>query len=323
MSNKAFENLNSEKIKQLLAAVGSAPEQGNSQIEATEHNWSEPHYFNSEQLEKISSFTESLAATVAKKFTDFCRGKFEVTIVSTKQYFANDIIKQYSDGEQKFFYLPFDNDKGNRLGILGMTEKTAIEWTKLLLGDTESKENTEKELSQLEKSLLLDLASAVVRAFYQSHSSFNLSPANNLVSNQWPLELNGAEQLSQITFNVKQSDAKDGTEAFFLIPCSSLDAVSGRAKATVTGLSQENISRMIQEHFEQTSVCVTAQLGLTELSFEEMMNLQVDDILLLDKKVTDFVELIVNERTVCYGWPVQSGGRYAVAISETAFEDSA
>jgi flagellar motor switch protein FliM len=323
MSNNVSDNLSKEKIRRLLAAVGSAPKEESSQLEATEHNWSEPHYFSGEQFKKISSFTETLAAAVAKKFTDFCRGKFEVTVVSTKQYFANDIIKQYSDGEQKFFYLPFDSEKGQRLGLLGMPEKTALAWTKQLLGDTESQDNTEKELSQLEKSLLLDLACAVIRAFSQSHSSFNLSPANTLETKQWPLKMDGAEELCQISFNVKQSDAKDGTEAFFLIPCSSLDAVSGKTKKAVSEISQENISKMIQEHFEQTSVSVTAQLGRTELSFEEMMNLQVDDILLLDKKVTDFVELIVNERTFCYGWPVQSGGRYAVAVSETAFEDTA
>jgi flagellar motor switch protein FliM len=322
MSNKAFDNLTSEKIQQLLAAVGSAPKEESSQVEATEHNWTEPHYFSCEQLKNISSFAEILAAAVAKKFTDFCRGKFEATVLSTKQFFADDLVKQYSNGERKYFYLPFDSENGLRLGLLGMNEKTAIEWTKLLLGDTESKENSEKELSQLEKSLLLDLASAVVRAFSQSHTSFNFSPANNLASGQWPLDIDGAEQLCQIDFNVKQSEAKDGTEAFFLIPCGSLDAVSGKTKKDVSEISQENISKMIQEHFEQTSVCVTAQLGQTELSFEEMMNLQAGDILLLDKKVTDFVELIVNERTFCYGWPVRSGGRYAVAISETAFEDT-
>ena len=323
MSNKVTDNLTSEKIQQLLAAVGSAPKEESSQIDATEHNWSEPHYFSSEQLEEIGSFTETLSAAIAKKFTDFCQGKFEVTIVSTKEYFADDIIKQCSDGEQKFFYLPFDSENGLRLGLLGMPEKTAFAWTKQLLGDTESQDNTEKELSQLEKSLLLDLASAVVRAFSQSHSSFNLSPANTLVSKQWPLETDNSEELCRITFNVKQSDAQNGAEAFFLIPCSSLDAVSGATKKAVSEISQENISKMIQEHFEQTSVRVTAQLAETELSFEDMMNLQVGDILLLGKKIDESIELIVDEQTVCYGWPVQSGGRYAVAISETAFGDTA
>lgn len=321
MSNMVPDNLTSEKIQKLLAAVGSAPDEDSSQIEATEHNWSEPHCFSSEQLERISSFTDDFASIMAKKFSDCCRGQFEVTIVSTKQYFADDIIKQYSDDQQKFFYLPFDNDIGNKIGLLGMPEKTALTWTKRLLGDTESKDDEKKELSQLEISILLDLAAAVVRAFSQSHSSFNFLPANSLVTQQWPLESDGAQEFFQITFIVKQSDAQNGDEAFFLIPCGSLDAVCGKEKQEVSGLSQENISKMIMEHFEKTSVCVTAQLGQTELSFEDMMNLQVDDILLMDKKVTDCVELMVEGRTFCYGWPVQSGGMYAVTVSETADKD--
>jgi len=321
MSNMVPDNLTSEKIQKLLAAVGSAPKEDGSQIEATEHNWSEPHYFSGEQLEKIGSFADDFTSAVAKKFTDLCRGQFEVTIVSTKQYFADDIMKHCSDGGQKFLYLRFDDDTGSRPGLLGMPEKTAFEWTKRLLGDSESQDDAEKELSQLEKSLLLDLAAAVVRAFSQSHPSFNLLPANSLVNKRWPLENEGAQELLQITFSVKQPDAQNGEEAFFLIPCSSLDAVCGKVEQKAAGLSQENISKMILEHFEKTSVCVTAQLGQTELSFEDMMNLQVDDILLLDKKVTDCVELIVDGRAFCYGWPVKSGGMYAVAVSQAVDKD--
>ena len=319
MSNKVPNNLSKEKIQQLLSAVGSVPKEQDSQIEATEHNWSEPHCFSGEQLKKIGSFTDTLAAAIAKKFTDFCQRKFEVTIVSAKQFFAEDIVKKYSENEQRFFYLPFDNEKGQRLGLLGMPEKTAIAWTKYLLGDTESQENEEKELSQLEKSILLDLACAIVRMCSQSHASLNFSPSNSLVDKQWPLETDGAEELFQITFNVKQSETEKIAEAFFLLPCRALDVVSGKAKKAAPELSKEKITQMITEHIKNISVRVTAQLDVTELSFEDMMELQVDDILLLDKKVSDSIELIIGGRPVCYGWPVQSGGMYAVEISETAF----
>jgi flagellar motor switch protein FliM len=323
MSNNVCDNLTREKIQQLLSAVGSNPKDESSQIDAVELNWSEPHYFNSEQLEKIELFIQNLTSTIAKKFTDFCRGQFEVTIVSTKQYFTDDFINRSADDGNQYYYLPFDNENGQRTGILGMTEKTASLWTKQLLGDTDPKENEQKELSQLEKSLLSDLACAVVRAFSQSHSSFNFSPANNLVYKQWPLDSHSTQELFQISFSVKQTDEKNDTQAFFLVPCSSLNAVVGMAKKTGPELSRENISQIILEHLGQTSVCVTAQLGRTELSFEEIMELQVNDILLLDKKVDEFVELFVDERKVCSGWPVQSDGRYAIAIAETAFGDTA
>ncbi len=63
-----------------------------------------------------------------------------------------------------------------------------------------------------------------------------------------------------------------------------------------------------------TPVTVTAQLASTALSFGEVMNLQVDDILLLDKKVDEPAELMIDGRTVYCGWPTKSAGKYALTI---------
>jgi hypothetical protein len=38
--------------------------------------------------------------------------------------------------------------------------------------------------------------------------------------------------------------------------------------------------------------------------------------------VDEPVELIVEGRTVCYGWPVKSAGNYAFTVSETVFGDT-
>ena len=105
MRKRIADNLTGEKIKQLLSAVGSKPVDENSETEAKEHNWREPHYFSNEQLKKLSAFTEELAAAVAGKFADFCKSQFEVTIDSVTQQFAGDFINQSPDGENKVFYL--------------------------------------------------------------------------------------------------------------------------------------------------------------------------------------------------------------------------
>ena len=107
MSNRISDNLSGEKIKKLLSAVGSKPTEDGSQVDAKEHNWREPHYFSNEQLEKLAFFTEKLATGMTKKFTDFCRSRFEVTIDSTTQHFADDFFSQSSDDEHNIFYLPF------------------------------------------------------------------------------------------------------------------------------------------------------------------------------------------------------------------------
>ncbi len=49
------------------------------------------------------------------------------------------------------------------------------------------------------------------------------------------------------------------------------------------------------------------------------MSLGVGDILLLDKKTDEPVELVVEDRVLFRGRPARSGGKYAVVITETAY----
>ena len=323
MSDNIKNNLTRPKIQQLLSAVGSAPTEDDSNIEAEEHNWSVPHYFNNTQLKKLSGFAEELAKAVEEKFTDSCHSQFEVTIASITQYYADEFIGKTTNDEQKVFYLPFGANRESRFGLLGIPEKTAFCWSKLLLGDTETEENSDKKLSQLEKSLLLDLSSALIKALSNLYTSCDLHPADNIEYEQWPLELQGMEEMCQISLNIKKTESEKTTTAYFLIPCIKLEPVVGKATGVASGSSPGNISKMILEHLEQTPVSVTVQLAFSELSFEEMMDLQVNDIVLLDKKVNEPLELLVEGRTVCYGWPAQCAGKYAVTISRTEFGNTA
>lgn len=312
-------NLTSAKIQQLLAAVGSAPTEDSSQIETQEYDWSVPHYFNDVQLKKLSDFTEQLARTVAEQFGNFCRSQFEVTIESTDQRFGDEFLNESTDDKEINFYLPFGANQENHSGLLVFPEKTAVSWIKQLLGDNDSEDNAERKFSQLEKSLLLDLASTLIKSFSSLCSSNNIQPARNIESGQCPLNIPGTEVLCRISLNIKKTDTENNTTAYFLIPCSELEPALGKTTKTKNEQTSEDISKMIFGHLEKTSINVTVQLASVELSFEEMMDLQVNDIVLLDKKIDEPVELIVEERTVCYGWPVQSAGKYAVTISETAF----
>lgn len=323
MSDIVSDNLTKEKIQQLLAAVGSAPKEDDSQIEAQPYNWREPHYFNKAQLAGLGVFTETLASALAEKFTVFCRSRYDSKVVSTGQCFVSDYINRDSADEGEIFYLTFGSDKGQNFGLLGLPEQTAVVWAKQLLGDTDSKENEKQQLSELEKSLLLDLASALVSAFSKAYSSDVLQPADKLVGQRFPLDMQSTEQLCRITFNIKQPDTEAAHEAYFLIPCNKLEPVVGTNKKAGAELSKENISRMLREHLEQISVCVSVRLACAELSFEDMMNLQVNDVLLLDRKVYEPLDVIVDGQTVCNGWPAQSGGKYAVKISSTAFKKTA
>lgn len=306
----------SEKIKQLLAAVGSRPADDAEQIEATEYNWHQPHCFSSDQLTELDAFLKETAATIAQKLAALCHSDFNVTIASTTQHFASELISQAVESEQNNYNLAFGTDDDHQCGFISTPPETAITWVTQLLGDSESEKDSSRDLSQLEESLLLDITSAIVEALSDSYESYDFHPAESIVRGQLPLELQGTEELCQITFNVEKADSENSSQAHLLILCDKLEPVVGKTAQAVAGCSAAEIPKAILNHLQQVPVSVTAQLASTMLTFEEIMSLQPCDVLLLDKKIDEPIELIVQGRTLLRGWPAKSAGTHAVVVTE-------
>jgi len=312
--SRAANNLSKEKIQQLLTAVGSGPMEDTTGIKATEYNWNKPHCFDTKQLSKLDNFTKKVAKAMTVKFVDFCHSEFDVTVVSTKQHFAAELVDQAIESGQDDYYLAFGTDQSHPCGLISIPTKTAFIWATQLLGDPESEEDSGRDLSQLEESLLSDLLSALIEEF--SQKIWDFQPAKNIVRRLFPLELKGTEELCKITFDVKKNDQEKSSEAYILILCSELETAVGKTEQTVGEFSAEDISKAILGHIQQMPVCITAQLASTVLTLEEIMSLEVGDILLLDKKVNEPIELITSGRTALLGQPAKLAGKHAVVITE-------
>jgi flagellar motor switch protein FliM len=308
-------NLSKEKIHQLLIAVGSGPLEDTTGIKATEYNWNQPHYFDRKQLNKLDDFTKRVGRSMSVKFVDFCHSEFDVTVVSTVQHFAAELVDQAMESGQNDYYLAFGNDQDHPCGLISIPTKTAFIWATQLLGDPESEvEDSGRDLSQLEESLLLDMLSALIKAFSQKNWDFK--PGRNIVRRLFPIELKGTEELCKITFDVKKTDQEKGTEAYILILCSKLESVVGKSEQGVGGFSADDISKAILARMQQMPVFITAQLASTVFTLKEIMGLEVGDILLLDKKVNEPIELITSGRTALLGRPAKLAGKHAVVITE-------
>ncbi|RKY10047.1 MAG: hypothetical protein DRP66_00715 [Planctomycetota bacterium] len=318
MSNSVKKKPSRQKIQQLLDAAGvESAEDTKSNIDAYDYNWTQPHCFSSCELKKLESFTEKVAKSCARKFTELCHSDFGVTIGTTTQYFADKFTA--SVNAQSDHYLSFGTGRGEPSGFLGIPGQTAIVWATQLLGDSKSPEDADRELSQLEKSLLYDTASGIVEALSGSSDSCDFQPAAEIVSGRLPIEFQGAEEVCKITLKVKKADSDNASEAYFLMLCDELrPIVAGGIQAHV--LSAEEVSDTMLKHVHEMPITVKAQLDSTVLTIEEAMSLGVDDILLLDKKVDEPIELIVEGRILFRGRPAKCDGKYAVVISETAYD---
>jgi len=349
MSNAPANNLNRAKIRQLLAAIGSKPAD-DTQIEATEYDWHQPHYFSSSQLAKLNNFTKKVATVMAEKFTQLYHSDFNVTITSTTQHFAGELFDQILSSGQNDYYLAFGPDQQPpRLlgedksggGFISIPAQTAATWAKQLLGDAEPDPASAAGagLSLLEESLLFDIASAIVESLSISLpatggplADYNFQPASELVKGSAPslLQGQGTAELCKITFDVQKADSEDnagtplrGNQAYLLIPANILAPIVGKITEADKKLSAQDsparggqVSKAIFEHLQQMPISITAQLAVAVLTFEQLMSLRPSDVLLLNKAIDEPVELIVEGRTLFRGQPAKSSGQHAVVITE-------
>jgi len=312
------DKMGAQKIQQLLMAVGTELTEDAARVEAAEYDWYKSHYFNNEQLGKLNHFADAVAVAMTQKFSRFCRGEFNVTVASITQHYASDFLSQLSDKEQKDYYIPFSAGKGRICGLVGISKQAALNWARQLLGDSESEKDQDRDLSQLEETLLLDLVSALVEVFSGIDKSFDLHSAKSIIKAGWPLGANDTEELCKISFDVRKAGSDKSSETYFLILCSELKSITGKTEQYSGGFSEEAVSKVILGHLHKMPVLITCQLASTMITFEEIMSLQADDILLLDKPVDQPMELIVDGRTVYYGYPAKSAGKYAVTITKAA-----
>ena len=169
----------------------------------------------------------------------------------------------------------------------------------------------------MEESLLSDIASPLVEAFSDSCDKQDFHPTDNVVVRRFPLELEKSEELCKIALDIKKADSENTSKPYFLIRCNKLEPVTGITAQAADEILAEDISKAIIKHLQQMNLSVTAQLGTAYLTFEELVGLGADDILLLDKKVDEPVELLVEGLELLRGRPAKSAGKYAIAITKT------
>ena len=314
MSDPSANPLSRTKIRQLLTAVGSAPARDESLPHIAEYDWRDPHYFNEDQLNRLAAIMSQVAARIAGTFTRFYSREFNVSPMSINQHYADDLPHHMAI--DRAYCLTFGPEKGQSCGCMAVPMDTAMGWVMRLLGDSEPDGDPERPLSPLEESLLFDLVTAVLEGFLtplQPHH--HLKPDDQLSKGQADLQFDRTEAVCRIVFQVRNAD--ETSDVAFALPCSHLAPLVGKNTTTSAKSSPQESRSKLAEHLQEMPVMVTARLGSTTLSFQEMADLAPGDILLLEKPVDGLVDVVVDDHVLCLGLVARSENKYAVSVTES------
>lgn len=316
MSRPSTAPLNHLSFRRLLAAVGSDRAADTTPLEAAKYNWRSPRYFNEDQHNRLAAVMSQVAVAVGAGFSRFFNKELAVAPTSVGQHFAGRLRDLGIAGDR--YYLTLAADKDKTCGFVSVTAETALRWVKRLLGDTGSDPDSNRALSSLEESLLVDLLAGVMDAFLSPlRAHQELRPADRLVKGEPAVRFDPAQEVCMIVFAVTGAEAGEKDEVLFLLPCVLLAPLVGKARQAVQQVPPEELSRTLMEHVQQMPITITARLASTMVSFEELIDLGSDDVLLLDKSLDEPIELLVENRIVLRGRPARSDGQRAVVITQS------
>ncbi|MCD4831052.1 MAG: FliM/FliN family flagellar motor C-terminal domain-containing protein [Anaerohalosphaeraceae bacterium] len=315
MNTPGTNNISKEKLQQLLSAINpEAAGDAQQYSDAPEYDWNQPHYFNKVQLNLLKNFAEKTVKQCAENFTKFFNNDFDTIVVSTTQHFADDIFA--ADSKKDNYYVVFGKKGQPPLGLLSIPLQSAAVWTARLLGSSDSEGEDEKTLSNLEESLLMDTASVLVKAISDTYGDDKIRPGQNITRGLVPLELEPNEEFYKITFSTKKADSEESSQADFIMFSSQLESVAGQCSQDEVKLSPKQNKNAVLNNFHNMPITVKAQLTKINLNFGQIMDMEIGDVLLLDKMAGDPADIIVEEQTLLSGWPAKSGGNYAIVIKE-------
>ncbi len=310
-------HLNNVNFRRLLAAVGSAPAADTGPTEAAKYDWHSPRYFNEDQYNRLAAIMSQVAAAIGSEFSRFFKKELAVAPASIAQHFAGP-LRNLGIAENRYS-LTITAGKDRTCGFLSITTETALRWVKCLLGDAGSDAKPNQALSSLEESLLFDMVTALMEVFLSPlRAHQELRAGDRLIKGEPTVRFEQAQEICMTVFAVTDGQSSEKDELLLLLPCSLLAPLVGRTRQAAQQASPEESSRTLMEHVQQMPVRITARLASTTLSFEELLELGRDDILLLDKSLDEPIELLVEDRVVFHGRPARSNGRRVAVITQSA-----
>lgn len=311
-----------EKLKRLInrARQDAQPDQ-KKQPEVADFDWYRPHHFRTEHIAALELLLRKAREALAEAFQNLCEGAFTVSVDTPTQHYASMLVANATTEHSNRYYLPI-SARNNHCGFLSFSVETAFIFVAMMLREVAKFDNADRKLSSLEDSILMDVATTIVETFadvFQEFTGHQLSAAADFVKDNWPVSFDGLDDLIALTFKV---ESPAGAFEFSLTVLSSfVDPVVGLEQPPHVEEGSDNRRKIIMAALGDVPVTVIARMCSCSVELDDIMNLREGDVLVLNKKISQPIDILLNHRK-CFGaYPASSFGKLAVVVAERETEN--
>lgn len=322
--------LSQNEIDALLSALSTGelePEELQRDEEKNKvkvYDFRSPQKFSKDHIRTLELIHDNFARTISNYLTAQLRKNVKVRVETVEQITYEEFIHSIQNPTvMTMFKMP----PLTGTILLEMNAQISFLFIDVLLGGTGERQNINKEFSDIDKNIMLQITSGMI---------MNLQLAWEDILHVEPeiegLETNPAlnqtlapnEPVALITFSVEIG--KNTTFINICIPYLSIEKVLDKfvVQHWFQGMDAEAEAesiKKIEEGLQKVEIELSAKLGNTHLSIDEFLKLNSGDVIKLDNKCTNPIKLLVDEEECFYVKPGNIGKNIGVAVLDIIDKD--
>lgn len=278
--------------------------------QAGEYNWTSPHRLSRSAREHVQAAARQMARRIAADAKPLLRRELALSAQEPAEQYAWHLKASLTPAGG--YALSLTAGDNRPCGCLVLSARLAVSMVETMLGGGQG--GAARKLSPLESALLSDVMTALGRsaAAAAAQLGLGLQAATNMLELAEALPREPALECCRLGFC-----EGDRTEAdlHLILPTELVEsALQERSGLQGQALPPGQQRQAMLEHVAGTRVRVEAVVGTASARFAEVLALESGDVLVLDRRPSDGLEVRVAGKPVLRAQAVVAGEQYALKI---------
>ena len=285
-----------------------------------DYDFARPAKFSKEHLRTLEIIFEHFGRLLATNLPAYLRKSVSVDVVNS----------------EVVIYSEFSNALSNPvlLGVvgmdplMGMASNLGFAIVDRLLGGVGNSLEKERDFSEIELSILERVFTICVNLLHEPWENVvEITPRLNRIetNSQFAQIISPSETIAIVTINLKIGDVEGLMN--ICLPYTTLEPVMDKLNtkywfSTMKEKDSNSYEAAIENIIDNALIPMKAVLGTSKINVQDFVNLQLGDVIRLDRKVDDELEVYVGNIKKFKALPGYSDNKYAVRVTEILREES-
>lgn len=324
------EVLSQDEIDNLLKALSTgeldADEMKNTdERQVKDYDFARPAKFSKEHLRTLEIIFEHFGRLLATNLPAYLRKSVSVDVVNSEVVIYSEFSNALSN-PVLLGVVGMDPLMGNV--IMEMASNLGFAIVDRLLGGVGNSLEKERDFSEIELSILERVFTICVNLLHEPWENVvEITPRLNRIetNSQFAQIISPSETIAIVTINLKIGDVEGLMN--ICLPYTTLEPVMDKLNtkywfSTMKEKDSNSYEAAIENIIDNALIPMKAVLGTSKINVQDFVNLQRGDIIRLDRKVDDELEVYVGNIKKFKALPGYSDNKYAVRVTEILREES-